>query len=377
MSVRVGQLISGFCSLGHEVSVIHRDQLGEVVGGYFETKKWNYAGGIVERTVIKEKDSINRIFTQNPILRFIKTYYQLLYLGDWSGIWAIQSFERLKNVIDPPHIILSFFTPRGPLFLGKLLGDYWNVPYVFDFQDEWDQGLRNDQRFLARFWMKRVVKKARHLVHVSPEWAKRDSKQLDKAFMTLRHAVPESKSATHKMGSDKFVMLYVGSIDRDNQDIESFLSAITRFSNKKNIIFQYAGHQSTSEHLKGIIKGIEYEYLGWLDQDTLDHYVSNSTTLLLFGWRSATRVVVPSKLYYYMSFDKPILIVGKDSGSLMKLLHDWHHSKCIHEDADRIEEVILEGTNSDYTNYLIPGNCKNVMKAKDLVKEYSLIIEKL
>lgn len=372
LSIRIGQVISGLCALGHEVLVVHRDQCQEVQQGEVKVDRWDFQGKAIERIVVKEKANS----AAYSFLRVAKTYYELLFLGDFSGRWAKYCFKLLKDKIDKADAIVSFFTPRGPLLLGQLLGDYWNIPYFFDFQDEWDRGLRRDQRIVSNIWIKKVCSKASRLVHVSPEWAQRDSKYLKKQFKTLRHAVSNNRIAALPNKDSLFRILYIGSISKDHQDVESFLHAVQKLSIDTDVVFQYAGQPKVDEYLSSKITGIKYEYLGWQEDDALNEYILNSSALLVFGWKSPSRMVVPSKLYYYMSFDKPILIAGKDTGSLASLINDWGHAECIHQNPGQIAKAILEGAKSNFSNYLVPSKCRNVMKVDELVSEYNSIIAK-
>lgn len=368
LSRRVGQLIKRLAERGHTLTIIHRDQLEEIEEGGLRKENWVCFNQSFVRYVTKESRS------KVPMsFSFLRTYYHLLTCGDWTGIWANQTFRLLKDLDLRPDAIISFFTPRGPLLLGKLLAGYYHVPYFFDFQDTWDEGLRWDQKLFSLHWMRKIVKNANGLIHVSPEWSTRDGRKLKSAFHTLRHAVNLQKNKIHSIGlKSEFRIFYGGSIDFENQDINAFLSSVNELPLINNITFVYAGPENVAQKLRNSITRIKFEYLGWLDDTNFDIAVEKSSVLLILGWKSPGRKVVPSKLYHYMSFNKPILLAGKDSGALEQILMEWEHSLCII--VSNLTDVLIEGVESNFSNFLLPPDCKNIFTEINLAEKYESIV---
>jgi hypothetical protein len=67
--------------------------------------------------------------------------------------------------------------------------------------------------------------------------------------------------------------------------------------------------------------------------------------------------VVPSKLYEYLSYNRPVLIAGRDSGGVASFLSDLEHPDVIAEDADRIAERLRSALDGNLAGYFQTVEC--------------------
>jgi hypothetical protein len=364
---RVKQVLDGLCQYDCSITLVHYDHNNEVLDGhyYYNFNTINQAS--VHRYAVSAQ--INE--DKNSVIRKLKTLCYSLTIGDRSGIWGVRSFRLLRNKITKPDLILSFFTPRGPILLGFLFSKYFKSKWQVDFQDEFDHGLSSYLRWSTKLWTTQILKKAKLLTHVSPEWARRDGILLKKEFKVVRHAV-NFNTPVLSLTKDNldYTILYYGSLDFVKQNPSVFFAAFNSINSEahSNIIFSYAGQKSVFDTFLTYVEDTrKIKYLGWLNQEKLYEEINKSDCLLLLPWSAPGRQVVPSKMYEYASFSKPVLITGDDTGSMISLLKEWHHPNVVLRDADKVKcalKAILEG---DDSRFFSKTKCKNVMTENQLI----------
>lgn len=258
------------------------------------------------------------------LLRKFWTFLCVLLIGDQSGLWGVKAFWFLihKFRLNRDDIVISFYTPRGPVLCGYLVKFFYGARFVVDFQDAHSDGLSTFLRPVGRFWFRGIVRSCNICVHVSPEWSKSHSIQLKKEFRTIRHALPVlPKVRSRKPNSIPLRLMYYGAFHEKNQFHPFFFDVIRR---SRDLLFCYAGHESTHKFFDRMELGDKYVYKGWLDQNGLVDSLNGVDFLIIFGFKNRGRSVVPSKLYEYISLDLPILIVGDDSGGIQSLESEYN-----------------------------------------------------
>lgn len=364
---RIKQLVDGLSQYNCSITLVHYDHNNEVLDGnyYYNFKNINQAH--VHRYAVPAQCNEDK----NRVIRKVKTLCYSLTIGDRTGIWGIKSFRLLRKKITKPDLILSFFTPRGPILLGFLFSKYFKSKWQVDFQDEFDHGLSSYLRWTMKLWTTQILKRAILVTHVSPEWAIRDGELLKKEFNVVRHAVNLNTSVLSLPKNNlDYTILYYGSLDVVGQNTSVFFEAFNRINSEENfnIVFSYAGPKSVFDtFLRYGADTEKIKYLGWLNQEKLYGEINKADCLLLLPWSAPGRQVVPSKMYEYAGFNKPVLIAGDDTGSMISLLKEWHHPNVVLRDADKVKyalKAILEGDNSLFFS---KTKCKNVMTENQLI----------
>jgi len=379
LAKRVGQIAKGFANENWKVTVIHKDQINENIPlGNFIIEA-PFEGKEIKRYPV-QGPNLNEHY-QNVLTRKISTFIYSLLFGDRSYNWA-KNVIKLFNTgaVQTPDLVISFFTPRGPLYCGKWLSQKYNIPWFADLQDNFDEGCSSQLRPFVKIWTQKILRSASKAIHVSPEWAERDGKILGINFVPIRHAIPyvkvsieESKDFS-KRNDRLLTILYAGSLNPVKQPPERLVKAVEELRNQDNlnIEIKIAGDQSVYEaFIKHSTNNTFISWLGWLNPEEMKKEFRKADCLLIISWADPKRLVVPSKLFEYIFYNKPILLAGEDSGSIVKLLQEWGHPNVLSKEKDQIKKSIFEGYHKNFSLMLLPEKCKKKpLTESELVLSY-------
>jgi glycosyltransferase involved in cell wall biosynthesis len=375
LSRRIKQVANSFASNSWDVTVIHRDNIGETGTSDFIVKQ---ESPNIKRIVVKAKEEEYGALDFGVFRRFLTVYY-LLFKGDRTYKWAadvIRNHEKFN--LDSPDLIISFFTPRGPLYLGSFFSKKYQSKFIIDFQDEVDQGNSSLNKHLSYIWTRRIVKNATAIVHVSPEWAERDGEILNRKIETIRHAVSDWKDTpvTKVKNDDTFVIFYGGSIDEENQKLDVLKAVLIKANLPEKVKFVISGHENTYRFFKETL-GDKYviESTGWLNATEYSQQINAADCILIIPWCNPTRMVIPSKFYEIAMSGKPIWIVGNDTGAFSTLLEEWQCPALKLNDIDFQVEALTKALGGDF-GYMFDGEqCRGaIISEKDLYKFYLKLI---
>jgi hypothetical protein len=207
-------------------------------------------------------------------------------------------------------------------------------------------------------------------VQVSPEWAADDAAVLRRRVEVVRHAVPSPRGSEgdrlDQRRNGRFRILYVGSLNPDQQDIRPFMDALAlvRRENEdgRAIEVEIAGGEeswrlfSAAAAARGIPDAARW--LGWLDERALHHAMSDADCLLLIPMAPEHRRGVPSKLFEYLAYDTPVLIAGPDSGGMTSLLDEWAHPRVVAATAEAIASAMVRARDGDRSGLLHRQQCR-------------------
>ena len=376
LAKRPRQVAESFNTNGWEVTVIYKDHRNECEGRPF--------------VVIDDANGIKRIpvtltgkidHSKNQFRRKLETLYYIRFYGDRTSIWAkdvicnFNSFALNRK----PDLILSFFTPRAPLYLGNYFGKKLNVPWIADLQDPIFEGITKKSKPFSRRWMANVLRSAKAVVHVCPEWAEMDGNLVNRKIETIRHAIPKKidvdspkyHSASIDVDRKAFNVFYGGYISPDTQSVATLKSVITSFSSPDTEIqLLLAGDDVAYNYLKQNLGDKAVRYLGWLTTEVMIQYILNCDCTLVVPW-SKDRMGIPSKFYEYCSYGKPIWIIGDDLGSFTTLLLEWKHPEIKFGDNVYQRNALEAAVKGSYDNMFSLENCKGYyVREADLFSEY-------
>lgn len=286
---------------------------------------------------------------KNSVVRKFFTLLDSASIGDYTS----RSFLRFEYLypsfkFDYSNVV-SFFTPRGPIELGYRFKVKYNPFWIIDYQDTYDEGIPRHLFYLNLFWSRRRAKKADLRIHVSKEWAKRDSKLLRVPFEYFRHIVNLIREEEFFKGARnyhrKILLIYAGHIHFDAMNVELLDRAVSDISSY--IIFDYAGVTETYKMLGELWKNVPLRYNGFLKKDELFQLYKKSDIIVVFAWENTKRQVIPSKFYEACSFGKPILIIGNDSGAFKVLFEEWGHPDVICIRPDEVSRALIAYRNGN------------------------------
>jgi len=228
--------------------------------------------------------------------------------------------------------------------------------------------------------MRRVLRSAEMVVQVSPEWAASDAFALRRPIETQRHAIPAISFAEYdaadRSTSDRFVVLYAGSLDQDCQDLNPFMDALAHLHPRRGrpIEVQVAGTEdvwnrfAVAAKTRGVSKSLRW--VGWLSDAELRLTAQSADCLLLIPWFLSDRQGVPSKLYEYLAFDRPTLVAGRDSGGVGRVLSEWGHPRVVADTAAMIADALQRARSGDFSGMLQHAFCATPPLSEEALVEW-------
>jgi hypothetical protein len=293
---------------------------------------------ILEELVVTEYDKTHTFigvpysikYSKNVLLRFCKLMFTSLFLGDITSFWALKAYRLVKNkyhsALFKDTTIVSFYSPRGPILLGFLLKRKWQIEkWVVDFQDPIFMGLRASYKSLCRLWYLFVLNKVTRINQVNLEWANQDGKSLNKKFNVVPHAVPKrldhSQKKTITKSPHKLKLIFYGSFNSHISDGELLKNALMN-QQDYSIEIIYYGTPNNYEKFSDFFNStnINAVNMGYFNQNEIEKITIEGDAFLFFPWSSKDKTGIPSKFYEMISFHLPVLIVGRDNGSLINVL---------------------------------------------------------
>lgn len=376
LSRRVKQVADGFRDNGWEVTVIHKDHREESAGNEYKISKEPNG---VKRIAVKDTTGNTGNLLRQPVLkRRLQTIYYTLFRGDRSYQLAKKVIKHFNELdIEAPDLIIGFFTPRGPLYLGNYFSKKLNAKWIADLQDTFNEGINPALEGACITWTRKILRGAHAIVHVSPEWAKRDGDMLRLEINTIRHTVAskllDSNETVHKHSGNEFKVFYGGSLIVRNQSL-SLLKKVINSMEPMQIPFRLficGTEQTFTAFKKELGNKIEIINLGWLDRESYLQAIMQCDCTLVIPWSTPGRMVIPSKFYDLCGIDKPIWIIGEDTGSFHILLNEWQHPSLPVNDFEFQKKALHAAMQKDY-NYLFDiKKCKGkIIKEADLYDEY-------
>ncbi|MFN3998535.1 hypothetical protein [Algoriphagus sp.] len=341
---------------------------------FFENQKWEIDYITIENKASDKIDfSSGRVlqielenYVKNKFLNKLFTFYVLIFFGDVIGYSFYKSQKEIDNFLRNDYdLVISFFTPRGTIWLGKKVKEKFKLSWWVDVQDSLDEGLSNKNLAIGIKWLKKQLKPADHIIHVSPEWKILDEDRIGKEILVQRHCIPECPRRVNTLdsffqqdGNNKIKLFYAGNIHFHAMQPELLKVSMEDPKFK----YYYAGSIGVFEKLNYL--GLRFVQLGHLDEATLASAFQNSDIILVFAWDTADRQVIPSKFYEACAFNKPIMIVGKDSGSFQSLFKEWGHPNVIQETAEQVALTLDNYSKGDLSNLFLTANCTKAISDK-------------
>jgi hypothetical protein len=371
LSRRVRQVAESFEKNNWNVVVIHRDQRNEC--GQSPYKIQTEVSG-VRRIAVKSTKNISD-FSKFALLRRLQTFYYVTFRGDRSSCWADNVIKYYNEFDLPkPDLIIGFFTPRAPLFLGNYFAAKLNTQWIADLQDNFDHGISGILMPENKNWTKNILKSAHAVVHVSTEWAARDGDILGLNIKTIRHAVPEVaiKSATRKDNAP-FTIFYGGSLSKQDQSLFVLKKVINDLpALPRAVELLVAGTEQTYDFFRqNLDTSIIIKNMGWLSKEDYNKQLADCDCSLVIPWSSEPRQVVPSKFYELCGYGKPIWIVGNDTGAFSYLLNEWKHPELPTANISFQQKALLSALHNDFSMMFNIGNCADhYIKETDLFRKF-------
>lgn len=341
---------------------------------FFETKNWEVDYIVSENSECPDVDfGKGRVlqvkhqhYFQNRILNKIFIFFVIFFFGDIIGYSFFLRRKEIDSFLREDYdLVISFFSPRGTIWLGNQIKRKIKKPWWVDVQDSLDEGLSKDNFRLGMNWLKKKLKSADKIIHVSPEWKMLDENRIRKEILVQRHCIPDPAERSNQLDSffsgdskNKTKLFYAGNIHFQAMSPHVLKSSM----NNSTCRFYYAGSSVIYEHLINL--GLEFINLGRLEEIKLNSAYQNTDIVVVFAWNTNARQVIPSKFYEACAFHKPILIVGKDSGSFERLFNEWGHPNVVLETEEQVSIALEKYSKGDLSSLFIVSNCTKELSDK-------------
>ncbi len=364
---RVRQVIAAFSDAGWDVDVVFRPSSEEAGRDEVTIAQRESGAGTVRYIGIAGPGAESRYLERVGAVRRAMTVWCTAIDGDRTARWARRAARALQQgtLIPVPSLAIGFFTPRGPLVVARWVHERWGVPWIADLQDPITEGVSGTLRPIVRHWMRQTLRSASYVVQVSPEWAADTALAVGRPVEVLRHAVPvlqwdrarRDGNVAAGRSPARRVLLYAGSIHPEHQNPALLVEGVRRVNADRlrpsgpRLVLRLActreSYRYFMQYTEGRQEGL-IEWLGWLDAERLREEMIGADALVVICWAGRDRQVVPSKLFDYLAYGKPVLLVGPDSGGVRALLREWGHPDVVADTTARLErslQAVLGGGN--------------------------------
>lgn len=208
---------------------------------------------------------------------------------------------------------------------------------------------------------KRVLEKADKLFVLPPIYKhykeNTNFKKYIKKIEVTEHPLIRNMGDTNKCKEKEINLLYAGALDIKLRNPTYLLELLKDNDNKQDNLqlqlYSYGNCQAIIDNYKKELEGILFDY-GKISHDTLIKKMKEANILVSIGNNSDEEV--PSKLFEYMSFGKPIIhIYYSDKDAYLNYLKCYPYSICI-----KIEESNIDKNRKIMKDFCIKYARKNI-----------------
>lgn len=276
---------------------------------------------------------------------------------------TMEEYEYIISECAPfsSNIVAYYFKKKMP-----------NVIWIADFRDPVIQAdTPAILRLYYSFWMKRVEKKAKHVVTVNEivldELKLKTSKGKIISNGYDREDYIEIVKDSDKETRKRVVFTYTGNVYPRKRNLLLFFRALKELNEDNdidlnNIVVKYAGSDYVSMVRQAEVYGIQYilEDNGSINHEDAIKLQRESDVLLLATWNTEKEQgVITGKFFEYLAAEKPIisLVTGNKPNSLIKEYTDNYDLGCCVEyvNADRDYFFLKQYIREIYEQYINKG----------------------
>jgi len=266
------------------------------------------------------------------------------YFPDFASPWIPDALRSGLKIIrrNRPDIIFATGMPWSALIVANMLHRFTGVPYVCDFRDPWvgNPFHKSKGRFfdgMSKYFESTVVRKSAlvtaNTVPLKDQIAGRyPDLPIDRIMVLPNGYDPDDFEHLRVNGEDghskgELRLVHAGFLYGERNPIP-ILDAIKRnhetYRYGENAV-QFVQIGSMEKNIEAIMSGyVESGYakcLGQLPYRSCIETISRADVLIII--QQSTDTQIPSKIYEYISLDKPIITVTKAGGALWNLIERY------------------------------------------------------
>ncbi len=276
-----------------------------------------------------------------PLLHMRQSYPFLYFTDDGGAIYRREAYRLAVNIIEKEQItaIFSSFRPWSDhLVARRLKRRFPNLHWIADFRDLHADPVRRDVWWpaLQRKWAKWVIKPANEVWGVS-EGQVSYLKKLHPAATVRRNPLFRLPPARTSPETDRFTIVYTGSLYHKLQRLDPLLDALQRLIRQGSILAEdieliYRGKDEAlwRRWTAAIHPEIHCNTRSYISPASAHKLQQEAQMLLLLSWSGADYYgVLTAKLYDYLSTGRPILALvnGPDDPELRRIIEGTRAGK--------------------------------------------------
>ncbi len=291
---------------------------------HFEVHYLPYKSSKRDQLLIKNKRYLAKILTYFNLI--FKNFFQKSIAFNNLFVYADQFLSNNKDI----ELLITSGNPFEQFHFGYLLKKkHPSLNWVADYRDEWTSNFMYNKtrgrtpliRLLEKQSEKKWLSNSSLVITTCSYFSQRISNTIKKEVKIVPHGINKIHNITEPPRSDKFVLLYSGTL-YSNQILKPFIEAFNSFSsNKKDVQLVFLGTNTTQEGLQTLFPFLNRNIISteWVEREEAIKWQTSASAFLLLpysnmkGWPS-------SKLYEYLGYKKPIILYPSDQDVMESVL---------------------------------------------------------
>lgn len=276
-----------------------------------------------EKNIHRYKDSNTKNETLFKKIKR-KVLYELGFISSHQTIWKKEVLLDIINIIQKEGIDIVWITfPPAICFdIAIELKKKLDIPIISDFRDGYVYEPLKKENFIRSIANKRIEQRivdlSEHIITVSPSVTKyfKTTYGIDNVTTITNGYDNDLGASTERKEGNIYRIVYTGrlSLSYKDQSIKSFIEALVDIVNTESKIrvdFIIAG-ELTKQELNYFRKKIpnNFQYRGLVTREESIE-LQKQADLLLFSASSKRKSIATTKLYEYISVNRPIFALTK------------------------------------------------------------------
>jgi len=261
----------------------------------------------------------------SPISRFIlNKFMEVFAYPDEDKYWRVPAIKEIKKLFEKEKInaIVSIWPVTAHL-IAKESKEKYKIPWIADFPDPWSQNHNYPYGPLRKYFDKKlelkVISSANALTAAAPLYKKRQENLHKRPVILITQGFdPQDLNHSPCSLTEKFTIIYTGSIYRGKQDPEKLLIALKKLISKnilepKTIEIRFYGRFQgwLDKKIKKYNLATLISQRGEVSREESLQRQRESQLLLFFNWEDPkAKGVYASKIFEYLAAKRPILATG-------------------------------------------------------------------
>jgi len=270
--------------------------------------------------------------------------------------WKKYAVKAAKDIIKKEKIdaIISCSSPVTTHLIAHKLNKKYKIPWIADFRDLWTQNHNYHYGCIRKFFEekleKKILKRAKILITVSPVWAKKLSALHKKRVYLITNGFDLNLLKNTEKLSNPLTITYTGPIYTGKQNTNEFLDCLkelieNEIINSNDIRVKFYGPKNKKLQMeieKNDLQNLVKQY-GLVPRKTSFKKQLESQLLLLLYWNDPKiKGWYPLKVFEYLAAQRPILVTGGFGGDVVEELISSTHAGFYCKNKEEIKKNLLK-----------------------------------